>query len=119
MIKKTIDYTDYNGVDKTIDAYFNMTEAEIIKLEMSVHGGFKENIERAIAAEDGAIICDAFEKLIDLSYGVKTFDGGFAKKREDLEAFKATPAYSKLFVEIVTSADKAGEFVNGIIPSAN
>ena len=119
MIKKTIAYTDYNGQDKSLDAYFNMTQAEIIKLEMSVHGGFKEHIERAIAAEDGGVICDAFEKLIDLSYGVKTFDGGFVKRPVDLEAFKATPAYSKLFVEIVTNADKAGEFVNGIIPTAN
>lgn len=118
MIKKTINFTDYNGKEKTLDAYFHMTQAEIIKLEMSVHGGFKENVQRAIDAEDGQTICDVFEKLIDQSYGVKTFDGGFMKKREDLEAFKATPAYSKLFVEIVTDADKAAEFFNGIVPSA-
>lgn len=117
MIKRTIDYVDYNGQEKTIDAYFHLTQAEIIKLEMGVHGGFVENVKRAIAAEDGATVCDAFEKIIDMSYGVKTFDGGFMKKPEDLDAFKATPAYSKLFVELVTDANKAGEFVNGIVPA--
>ena len=56
--------------------------------------------------------------MIQKSYGVKTPDGrGFVKRPEDLEAFMATEAYSELFMELVTNATAAAEFVNGIMPN--
>ena len=39
------------------------------------------------------------------------------KRKEDLEAFMATEAYSQLFMELATDADAAQKFVNGIIPA--
>ena len=35
MLKKTITYTDYNGVKKTEDFYFNLTNAEIAEVAQS------------------------------------------------------------------------------------
>ena len=32
MIKKTIEYVDYNGTERSEDFYFNLTEAECIDL---------------------------------------------------------------------------------------
>ena len=31
MLKKTIKYTDYNGVERTEDFYFNLSKAEIME----------------------------------------------------------------------------------------
>ena len=118
MIKKTMTYTDYNGNERTEDFYFHLNKAEITKMEMSTQGGMAERIQRIVAAQDQPAIIEVFEDLIQKSYGVKTPDGkGFVKRKEDLEAFIATEAYSDLFMELATNADAASEFVNGIIPA--
>lgn len=118
MIKKTITYTDFNGGERTEDFYFHLTKAEITKMEMSVNGGMAERIQRIVSAQDQPAIIEVFEDLIKKSYGVKTPDGrGFVKRKEDLEAFMATEAYSQLFMELATDADAAQKFVNGIIPA--
>lgn len=118
MIKKTITYTDYNGNQRTENFYFNLTKAEVTRMEMSVQGGMAEMIDRIIAAQDAPSLIDTFENMIQKSYGVKTPDGrGFTKRPEDLESFMATEAYSELFMELVTDAAAAAEFVNGIMPN--
>jgi hypothetical protein len=118
MIKKTITYIDYNGTERTEDFYFNLAKDEIMKMEMGVKGGFVEMINRIVQAQDQPEIIRVFEEMIQKAYGVKTPDGrGFTKKKEDLEAFIATPAYSELFMELATDSDKAAEFVNGIMPA--
>ena len=118
MIAKQMTYTDYNGNTRTETFYFNLNKAEITKMEMSVKGGLAESINRIVAAQDTPAIIAVFEDLIKKSYGVKTPDGrGFLKRPEDLEAFMATEAYSDLYMELATDADKAAEFINGIIPA--
>lgn len=118
MIKKTITFPDYNGNERTEDFYFNLTKAEITKMELSTKGGLAEMIQRIVAAQDTPAIIEVFEDLIKRSYGVKTPDGrGFVKKKEDLDAFMATEAYSQLFMELATDADAAAKFVNGVVPA--
>ena len=118
MIKKTFTYVDFNGNERTEDAYFNLTKAEITKMELGTKGGLAEMIQRIVAAQDTPAIIEVFEDLIKRSYGVKTPDGrGFVKRAEDLEAFMATEAYSQLFMELATDADAAAKFVNGVVPA--
>lgn len=119
MIKETIKYTDFNGNERNEDFYFNLTKAEIMRMEMSTQGGLAERINRIVAAQDTPAIIAVFEDLIQKSYGVKTPDGrGFLKRAEDLEAFMATEAYSELFMKLATDADAAAKFVNGIVPAS-
>lgn len=118
MIKETITYIDYNGNERTEDAYFNLTKAEIMKMEMSIKGGLAEMIQRVVQAQDQPAIIQIFEDLIHRSYGVKTPDGkGFRKTQADLDEFIATPAYSELFMKLATDADAAAKFVNGVVPA--
>lgn len=118
MIKITKTYNDFNGNSRTEDFYFNLTKAEIMKMEMSIKGGLAERIQRVIDAQDQPAIMEIFEDLIQRSYGVKTPDGrGFMKRPELLEAFIQTEAYSDLFWELATDADAAAKFINGIIPA--
>ncbi|MDY3671490.1 MAG: hypothetical protein SO050_10190, partial [Prevotella sp.] len=42
--KKTIKYTDYNGVERNEDFYFNLTKAEIMEMQMGTTGGFADYI---------------------------------------------------------------------------
>lgn len=117
MLKKTITYTDYNGSDRTEDFYFNLTKAEVMEMEMSTTGGLTEMINRIVAAQDAPAIINVFKKLVLKAYGEKSPDGKrFIKSDELATAFSQTEAYSQLFMELATDADKASEFVNGIIP---
>lgn len=118
MLKKTITYTDYNGVERTEDNYFNLTKAEIMEMEMSTTGGLTEMIQRIVAAKDAPAIIKVFKDLILKAYGVKSPDGKrFIKSKEISDAFSQTEAYSQLFMELATDADAAAEFVNGIVPN--
>lgn len=118
MLKKTITYLDYNGVERTEDFYFNLTKAEIMEMEMSTSGGLTEMINRIVAAKDAPAIIDVFKKLILKAYGEKSPDGKrFIKSDKISEEFSQTEAYSQLFMELATNADEASKFVNGIVPS--
>lgn len=118
MLKKTITYTDYNGIERTEDHYFNLTKAEIMELELGTAGGFAEMIQRIVDAQDAPSIIKVFKDLILKAYGEKSPDGKrFIKSKEISDAFSQTEAYSQLFMELATDADAAAEFVNGIVPN--
>lgn len=116
MIKKTIPYTDYNGNERTEEAHFHLSKAEIMEMEMSTAGGLAERIQKIVNAQDTPEIIKIFKELILKAYGEKSADGRrFVKSQELSEAFSQTEAYSNLFMELATDADAAAAFVNGIV----
>lgn len=119
MLKKTIEYTDYNGVERKEDFYFNLTEAEITEMELSTAGGLAEMVNKIVAAQDTASIVKIFKELVLKAYGEKSPDGRrFMKSKELSDAFSQTEAYSKLFMELATDDKSAANFVNGIVPNS-
>lgn len=117
MLKKTITYTDYNGIERTEDFYFNFTKAECMEMELSVNGGLVEMTNKIVAAKDAPSIVKLFKDLVLRAYGEKSADGKrFIKSDEIRDAFAQTEAYSILFMELATDADAAAKFVNGILP---
>ena len=118
MLKKTIKYEDYNGVEREEDFYFNLTKAEIMEMEMTTVGGLSEMITKIVAAQDAPSIIRVFKELILKAYGEKSADGKrFIKSQELSDAFSQTEAYSQLFMELATDADAASKFINGIVPA--
>lgn len=118
MIKKTMTYTDFNGIERTEDHYFNLTKQEVMEMEMSIKGGLAEMIQRIISAQDQPAIIKIFKDLIVRAYGVKSPDGRrFIKNQEVIDEFVQTQAFSDLFMELATDADKAAEFINGVVPA--
>lgn len=117
MLKKTITYTDYNGVERTEDFYFNLTKSEVMEMEMTTTGGLAEKITKVISTKDAKSIITIFKDLILKAYGEKSEDGKrFMKNDEIKTAFSETEAYSILFMELATDANAAANFVNGIVP---
>ena len=118
MIKETMTYEDYNGNTRTEDFYFNLSQADVMEMEMSTSGGLAEMIQRVVAAQDQPAIIKIFKDLILKAYGVKSPDGRRFIKSEELSTeFSQTEAYSQLFMKLATDADAAAKFVNGIVPS--
>lgn len=118
MLKLTKTYTDFNDLSRTEDFYFNLTEAEVTEMELSVDGGLVEMINRITAARDGKQIIALFKDIVLRAYGEKSADGRrFIKNQEIRDGFAQTQVYSDLFMELATDAKKAAEFVNGILPA--
>lgn len=121
MLKKTIKYTDYNGVERNEDFFFNLTKAELMEMEMTTTGGMAEMIKQIVKAQDTASIIKIFKDIILKAYGEKSADGKrFIKVNENniplSIGFSQTEAYSELFMELSTDADAAADFIKGIIP---
>ena len=117
MLKKTIKYTDYNGVEKEEDFYFNLSKSELTEMEVEQEGGMQAFLKSIIAAEDSKAIMKLMKDLILKSYGVKCSDGSFDKSEELSRKFSHTVAYDQLFMELITNTDAAAAFANGILPA--
>lgn len=117
MIKKTITYTDYNGLERTEDFYFNLTQSEIVEWQWGTEGGLLEVLEKMSQSVDIPKIMGYYKEIILRSYGEKSEDGKrFIKSPELSKAFSETEAYDQLYMSMFPDADKMAEFVKGILP---
>ena len=117
MYKKTIAYTDYFGEERKEDFYFHFSEAELSKMELSRNGGISRFVEKIIQTKDNPKLVDMFEDFILSAYGEKSEDGRrFVKTDELSTAFKQTPAYSILFMQLITDADELARFIKEVVP---
>jgi hypothetical protein len=118
MLKKTVTYVDYNGVERTEDFYFNLSKAEVAEMELSVEGGFSKMLEEIVKSNDNVRIVELFKQMVLKAYGEKSADGKrFVKSKELSEAFSQTEAYSEIFMELALDEKAAAAFVNGIMPA--
>lgn len=117
MLKKMIEYTDYNGKVRKENFYFSLSKAELMEMELGTVGGMQNLIQLIIDKQDIPEIIKAFKMIILKSYGEKSADGvRFVKSEELSTAFSQTEAYSNLFMELISNAEAAADFINAIIP---
>ena len=117
MLKKTINYTDYNGIERTEDFYFNLSKAELAEMELSVDGGYAEMAQRIADTKNGPELVKILK-----AYGEKSLDGRRFMKVDEKGnplyiGFSQTEAYSQLFMELANDADAASKFFIGVIPA--
>lgn len=128
MLKKTVNYTDYNGEKRTEDVYFNLNELEVVELALDLPDeltdGVSENTsEQAVVAQmleklGRKGIIEFIKSLMKKSYGVKSEDGrSFVKTEKMAEEFTHTAVYSAIIMELMTNDVAAANFVNAIIPA--
>ena len=116
MLKKKVKYVDFDGEKREDTLYFNLTEPEVVRLDVQFPGGLEEYINNLDEKTNPQDILSLFEKVLRASYGVKSEDGRyFVKEEKDVDLFYQSAAYSALFVELVQDADKAASFFNGLL----
>ena len=119
MLKKTITYRDYNDEERTEDYYFNLSRAELVLMETSRAGGMQAYYERIAKEKDQVAIMNCFKELIHMSIGYKSDDGKrFIKTEEFATAFEQSEAYSELIMELLSDANAALAFFNGMLPAS-
>ena len=116
MYKTIVKFTDEEGNSKEKELRFNLTKAEIAKLQLSTEGGFDKHIQAIIDSKDNGKIIELFENLITMSYGQVDSTGEFYKDKDAARRFLATEAYSELFMRLITDEKEQQAFFMGIIP---
>jgi len=119
VLKKTIEYENLDGDKVTEDFYFHLSPAEIAEMELSEPGGLSKRLSGIVESGNPKLIIETFKDILRTSYGRRSEDGKrFVKDAQFWREFTETDAYSQLFIELVTNANSAAEFVNGIIPAS-
>lgn len=117
MLKKEIQFEDLFGNKKKKTFYFGFTKTELTMMQTSSSGGLENSLRNIIETDNNEKIMNFFERIILDSYGEKSDDGmRFMKSEEKKQAFKESPAFDALFMDLLSDTDKAIEFVKGIMP---
>lgn len=144
MLKKTIKYTDYNGVERTENLYFHVSKTSILTASNDVYSeimstaqdlqdrakllesmeGQDINTENPfdqsnqVLAESIRMVAKLLDRLIDLSYGKRSEDGlRFVKSKEVLDEFKSSIAYEAFIEQMLSNQDEMVEFINKLVAS--
>lgn len=125
MHKRPITFKDFEGKEVTEEYYFSLTQAEIMEIQTSIKGGLVNRLTYAIKEEDSHTVMKLLREVILKSVGEKTPDGRYFVKFKLIDGvkvniadlFEPTPAYSALFMELLSSNDAADQFMRKIIPA--
>lgn len=118
MLKKTIAYTDFDGVERVEDFYFNLTNSELIKIGNVIPDGLSAISEESIKKADIETLFSLFQTFIISSYGIKSEDGKYFRKSEELSRdFEQSAAFDSLFNEFMDNPEEFNSFLLGIIPA--
>lgn len=127
MLEKTITYTNYNNQKVTRTLRFNLSEAEIIRWNLSETqltgdgqtgtNGLQLRLERVKESMHGRDIISLLEELLRRGYGVKTVEGGF-RKEGVWDEFRDSGAYDQIFMDFLDDPDAFMKFMQGMLPPA-
>lgn len=119
MYKKNITYTDFNGDERTDAFYFNLSDAEILELQVGYGGDMSRIMSNMLEKRDAKGLLGIITDLIRTSYGEKSSDGKrFMKNQEVKDSFVTTDAYSKLVLELLNDEKEFEKFMTNVIPAA-
>jgi len=118
VLKKKIQYKDFDGNNVVDEFYFNVNKAELAERELSLVGGWQKHMQTILdnVKTNPAALIDEMKWLLKKSYGIRSADGKkFYKSDEIYRDFEATDAHSELFFALCTDAKESADFVNGVL----
>lgn len=125
MISRTIDYVDYNGVERRDTFYFHLNKADLWKLQIGKNGQFDKYMQTLMDSNDNAQIWNTMEEVLHMCVGKKSADGRkFDRSPAAKSDFFDTEAYSEFIQMLMTGnngkdPNYAADFFNGLISTAS
>lgn len=118
MLKKVVNYTDFDGNPVVETLYFNLNKSEIATLQVRMDGKFIDYLKDLVSGNRIEKLFHIFRDDILLgSYGKKSEDGRrFIKNQQLREEFESSLAFDAVFTELLTDPQKQSEFVREILP---
>lgn len=135
MLKKTVNYVDFDGNNQSEELYFNLTKTELIEMAIDLPDGVSESVgknpdeideEKAVSKLMETLgskgILKFIKDLVLKSYGVRSADGKrFMKIDENGRSlsieFSQTMAFEAILDEFLSDDVAAANFVNAVIPA--
>lgn len=120
MIRKTVTYTDFDGTERTEDAYFNINKTELMEMDAFSEGGLLARLKEIVQLKDTKTTIIFFKDLLHKAYGIKSPDGRRLIKSEEIwNDFVSTQAYDEIFTELFSDASAAADFIEKVLPKAD
>lgn len=132
MVRKEFKYTDYDGNEKTLEAYFQLNKNDCIDLnnEFKEEGGLinylktlmKEAKENPNGTPDEAFI-RFVRLLVTKSFGIRPKDDPTLYLKDDdrgrplVRKFKGSPAYDDFVYNLLSGEEDLAAFVDSIMPN--
>lgn len=125
MLKKTIQYKDFNGDLQHEDLYFHISVDDLFKLidlEPRINA-WRDRVTAASSPDDLGMddvreLLQLIKALIEVSYGQRSEDGKrFYQEPEFLRDLKASGGYDELLIGMFDNGGEAAvEFLQNILP---
>lgn len=122
MLKETLTYKNFDGVEVTETAWFNFTQAEVLEMETTYPGGYGGFLQSVIDAKDQPNLVKIFKDFLLKAYGEKSPDGRFFMKEDEdghplyRKNFMYSGLYSVIYMRLSTDSEYASKFVKGVLP---
>ena len=101
MLKKTVNFTDYDGNPASKVCYFHLNKFEWLELEAYTKGGLIENLEHSLETNNAKKTIDLLKRLFYVPMVRKNPETGVFEKDDDLAVrFSKTEAFSELFLRV-------------------
>ena len=132
MLKKTVEYSDFLGNQRSKVLYFHLTQTDLQRMIMAesytdntrdeddpdrVRETLTKRIQGVADRGNGKELLELFDWLVQNSYGIIDEDGEtFTKSEEIYQKWTMTASYDAFFTNLMNDTDAMTEFVNGIVP---
>lgn len=134
MVRKEFKYIDYDGNEKTLEAYFQLNKNDCIDLnnEFKEEGGLVEYL-KALMKESkehpSDLPSEPFLRFVRLlvtkSFGIRPKDDPSLYLKDDdrgrplVRKFKGCPAYDDFVYDLLAGKEDLGAFADGIMPNVD
>ena len=119
MYTRTFHCVGFDGKPYDVTYDFHLSRADLWKINMEGYWGLEALIQNLIDSHNGVEIMNLLDKIIMTAVGKESMDHRRFMRDEDIKKeFRESEAYSQLFEELCTNADKAAEFVTGCLPAS-
>lgn len=119
MHKRNITYKTFDDPPQTVTEtfYFNISEMDIVQMDMYQDDGMENFLRRIASTEDRRKLWDLIKDLILSSYGVRDPDmRGFIKTPEIRQKFEFSNAFNNLMLELMSDQAKLEAFILDVLP---
>lgn len=128
MIKKTVTYTDIDGVEQSETLLFHLDDNDIIEM---LKNGKLQKLSDDLSSDDLKVKITALENFVDMTYGFRYEEEKIDKKTgerrmvsrfrhatpEEIEEFHKSEEHGKLMISMYTQAGVADSFVSALLPN--
>lgn len=128
MIKKTVTYTDIDGVEQSEDLLFHLDNNDVVEM---LKNGELQKLSDDLSSDDLKVKTTALESFVDMTYGFRYTEDKINPKTgerrtvnrfrhatpEELEEFHKSEAHGELMLSMYTQAGVAESFVAALLPN--